>query len=158
VCSPSMYYSLATGAAYGNRFANRDVSPRRMYQISSTIPVPPAAGSGVAGGLDVATSILYDPPKNLWGPFSSYSPAIDGVWTIGYAVTIVDINRRNAAPPGLCNGTGGVQGVGNPIYPLYGTKRETLSTGFTIGRHQLQFAYDSNSAVAKPVGGQFPEN
>ena len=40
-------------------------------------------------------------------------------------------------------------GMGNPIYPLRGVKREVVDTGLRLGRLTLQFTYDSTARIPK---------
>ena len=55
----------------------------------------------------------------------------------GTCARVVDFNRRDAAPE-YCSG------VGNPIFPLSGTKREDVNLGITIGGLNLSLTYNTN--------------
>ena len=47
-------------------------------------------------------------------------------------------------------------GLGNPIYPLSGSKRETVNTSVTIGGHELRLHYDSTSNAPIAAGATRP--
>jgi YD repeat-containing protein len=68
---------------------------------------------------------------------------------------IVDVNRQAAAANNAC-------GAGNPIYPLLGTKRESVDLRLALGGLNLRLTYDSSArapvwldgrASADPNGG-----
>ncbi|MCW7542075.1 hypothetical protein OOT46_30225 [Aquabacterium sp. A7-Y] len=48
------------------------------------------------------------------------------------------------------NGKGGSCGVGNPIFPLVGGKREVVNTGITLGSLRLELTYDSSRRPHDP--------
>ena len=60
---------------------------------------------------------------------------------------IVDVQRGNKPPK--CG-----DGVGNPIYPLVGAKRESVNTRLQVGREALQLVFDSSRQVIAQADGQ----
>src|SRR5437868_4508832 len=71
-----------------------------------------------------------------------------------YCARIQDIDRRKALPKICKSGATPGGGVGNPIFPAVGVKREYVDTGLVVGALRLNLTYDSSAKAPLQAGSR----
>ena len=113
----------------------------------------------LAGPESCAVEYHYDnqPGEKSWSYpiLASMQCPAQSTWVPGEndCISNLDETLAEAATPASC--AAGDPGVGNPIYPLRGVKREVVPLGIAVGPVDLRFIYD-NGPKLQQSGAQPP--
>ena len=147
--TPPLWYGAALVGNQCYVYRSRPAAPDWNYTYGSGTLLCPPHSTEIAGTCTCDANYQENATKTGCDAVPPECPASKKwVAAANACVAVVDKNRTGN-PPKSC-------GVGNPIYPLTGTKREVVDTGISAGGMRVSLVYDSTAAAPMAAGGARP--